>query len=153
MKVPANANPGASTGPDRSSSGAEELIANGNSSSAPFGGILPTVASKANQPAPPAPVFSAMVTSAGPSRPAKQISTTRPIYPEIAKLGRIQGIVVLSIEVNEAGKVTAAKAVSGPVQLREAAIDAARQWKYEPALSNGTPIPARLTVNLEFRLQ
>lgn len=153
LKAPANADAGASARSDGSSSGAEDLIASGNSPSTPFGGVLPAVASEDNQPAPPGPVFSSMVVSNGPSRPAKQISTTRPTYPEIAKTGHIQGIVVLEVQVNETGKVTGAKAVSGPVQLRQAAIDAVRQWKYEPALSNGTPTPTRLTVNLEFRLQ
>ena len=153
LKAPANADAGASARLGGSSSGAEDLIASANSPSAPFGGALPTVASQDNQPAPPGPKFGSMVVSAGPSRPAKPISTTRPTYPEIAKTGRIQGIVVLEIQVNETGKVTGVKAVSGPVQLRAAAIDAVRQWKYEPALSNGTPTPTRLTVNLEFRLQ
>jgi TonB family protein len=71
----------------------------------------------------------------------------------MAKTAHIEGTVVVSAEVDATGKVTVAKAVSGPMQLRQAAIEAVQQWKYEPALANGRPTATRVTANITFHLQ
>ena len=153
LSAPAGVRANASRLPDGSSPGAGDLIASGPASAVPLGGMLPSDARTGNQPAPPPPAFDSSESSTGPSREAKQISVTRPVYPEIAKTARVQGTVVVSAEVDEKGKVTGAKAVSGPMQLRQAAIDAVRQWKYEPALANGRPTATRVTVDIAFHLQ
>jgi outer membrane biosynthesis protein TonB len=36
--------------------------------------------------------------------------------------------------------------------LREAAIDAVKQWKYAPELIDGKPVAAQVTIGVEFRL-
>ncbi len=59
---------------------------------------------------------------------------------------------VVSAEVDETGKVTSAKAISGPVTLRQAAIDSVKQWKYSPALIDGKAATSQVTVNVQFRL-
>ena len=153
LSAPATARANASRVRDGSSPGAADLIASGPALAVPLGGMLPSVARTDNQPAPPPPVFGSSESSTGPSREAKQISLTRPAYPEIAKTARVEGTVVVSAEVDAKGKVTDAKAVSGPMQLRQAALDAVRQWKYEPALANGRPVATRVTVNIAFQLQ
>jgi periplasmic protein TonB len=43
--------------------------------------------------------------------------------------------------------------VSGPTLLHQAAMDALKQWKYQPASLDGKPVPMRLTVTIRFRLQ
>jgi len=48
--------------------------------------------------------------------------------------------------------VVSATAVSGPMMLRQAAADSVKLWKYSPALVDGKPAPAQITVNVEFRL-
>ena len=70
----------------------------------------------------------------------------------MAKQSNTQGTVVVSAEVDAKGNVTSVKAVSGPVTLRQAATDAVRQWKYSPALIDGKPASAQVTVDVQFRL-
>jgi protein TonB len=60
--------------------------------------------------------------------------------------------VVITAQVDARGGVTDIKAVSGPAALRQAAIDAVRQWKYSPALIDGKPASAQVTVDVQFRL-
>jgi TonB family protein len=73
----------------------------------------------------------ALPARAGDARPIK--SRVPPVYPEIAKRMRISGQVTVSATVNEQGKVTDVKEVSGNHVLAQAAEDAVRQWKFEPA--------------------
>jgi protein TonB len=44
------------------------------------------------------------------------------------------------------------KPLSGPVALQQAAMDALRQWKYEPARLDGQPVSMHLSVTMKFRL-
>jgi protein TonB len=44
------------------------------------------------------------------------------------------------------------KVLSGPTPLQQAAMDALRQWKYQPAMLDGKAVPVHLTVTLQFRL-
>jgi TonB family protein len=153
LSAPASARANALRLPDGPTPGAADLIVGGPAPTAPLAGMLPSVARPDNQPAPPPPVLASPGSSTGPSHEARQISATRPVYPEIAKTAHIEGTVVVSAEVDETGKVTDVKAVSGPMQLRQAAIDSVRQWKYEPALAYGKPAATRVTVNIAFHLQ
>jgi TonB family protein len=55
-------------------------------------------------------------------------------YPEGARQERIQGEVGVEITVNEAGQVIDARAVSGHEKLRDAAVEAAKQFRFENGL-------------------
>ena len=55
--------------------------------------------------------------------------------------------------IDATGKVTTMKAVSGPTLLHQAAMDALRQWKYQPATLDGKAVAMHLTVTIQFRLQ
>ena len=46
---------------------------------------------------------------------------------------------MLTAHVDEAGKVQAVKPISGDPVLVRSAIDAVRQWEYQPSLVNGQP--------------
>jgi len=118
---------------------------------APAAGFLSAVARTPNQPAPPpsAPGPAPVVKTI---RDAKLISSTRPVYPAAAKASNIQGSVVISADIDANGNVVGAKAISGPVFLRQAASDAVKQWKYSPALVDGKPAPSQTTVSVDFRL-
>ncbi len=80
------------------------------------------------------------------------LSSPAPIYPQRARLGNVQGVVVIDAFVDETGKVTEMKIVSGPPLLIQAALDALRTWKYDPARLNGEPIPMHTQVSLDFNL-
>jgi hypothetical protein len=53
-------------------------------------------------------------------------------YPHIAATGHVQGIVVVRISLDGAGKVVAARALSGPKLLLRETVDNAKQWTFEP---------------------
>jgi periplasmic protein TonB len=111
--------------------------------------LAPVVRSEI-QPAPPS------LGSSAPSgkvvREPKLISSTHPMYPSVARQANTQGNVVVSAEVDAKGNVTAAKAISGPASLRQAAADAVSHWKYSPALIDGKPASSQVTVDIQFRL-
>jgi protein TonB len=115
------------------------------------GDLIPTV-SRADSPPPP-PVVLTGPSSAGRSSEAKLISSTRPVYPPLAKTSNVEGDVLIAVEIDATGKVTGAKATAGPVFLRQAAVEAVRNWKYEPATLNGKPASTQITVKIQFRLK
>lgn len=70
-----------------------------------------------------------------------------PIYPAEAKLKKIEGTVVLDVDVDQQGMVADARIVSGPVELRRAALQAVLKWQFVPQ-----PQAVRTSVTLNFRL-
>ena len=73
-----------------------------------------------------------------------------PVYPPEAKAIDLEGIVILEIFISETGEVTNARAVRGIPMLEEAAIAAAKQWRFQPTVIDGRPVPARMTVTVPF---
>ncbi len=100
--------------------------------------------------------------SAGPAVPlpvggdvksAKLIKSVAPAYPDMAKTQHVSGNVQIDALIDAQGNVSSMNVLSGPALLRRAAIDALKQWKYEPAQLDGKPTPMHLTVTLQFRAQ
>ncbi len=75
-----------------------------------------------------------------------------PVYPSIAKTAHVEGTVVIQATISRAGIVESPYIVSGPVMLRQAALDAVRNWRYRPYLLNGEPVEVETTVNIVFTL-
>jgi len=75
-----------------------------------------------------------------------------PLYPPIAKAARIQGAVVIQIQVGTTGKVESMKVVSGPAMLQQAAMDSLKQWSFHPFEKDGRQVPAGGRVSIEFSL-
>jgi TonB family protein len=84
---------------------------------------------------------------------AKQIFSVPPVYPTIARTQRVSGNVVLDALIDATGRVATMKVISGPVLLHQAAMDALKQWKYQPATLDGKPTAMHLSVIIQFRLQ
>jgi TonB family protein len=63
-----------------------------------------------------------------------------PVYPQIAKTAGASGLVRVKVLVDENGSVASIVWTEGPVLLRQAAQDAARQWKFPPMVVNGKPV-------------
>jgi protein TonB len=61
----------------------------------------------------------------------------------------VSGAVVIEITVDERGKVQAAEAISGPPELLQAAVDAAKQWEFRPTALSGVAVKVigRITFN------
>jgi len=75
-----------------------------------------------------------------------------PVYPPLARAARIQGTVTLRVEINKSGDVENMQVISGHPMLAPAAIDAVRQWKYQPYLLNGEPVEVETRVTVNFTL-
>jgi protein TonB len=98
----------------------------------------------------PAPVQAVRV--GGQIKEPKKLKTVNPVYPDIAKQARVQGVVILECTISPQGKVTDVKVLRGIPLLDAAAIDAVKQWVYTPTLLNGVPVPVIMTVTVNFRL-
>ena len=73
-------------------------------------------------------------------------------YPEQAKAKGITGTVVLSVTLDTGGNVIAAKVLKSlSAELDQAAIDAVKQWKYEPMTIDGKPRGVVFTVSVDFK--
>jgi TonB family protein len=83
---------------------------------------------------------------------ARFIRKVEPVYPEEAKIARIEGAVDIHIVIGTDGRVMQATLISGDPILATAAIDAIRQWQYEPILLNGIPVEMDTKVTVSFRL-
>ena len=83
----------------------------------------------------------------------KVISSPPPIYPDLARSQGVQGIVVMDALIDASGTVAAVKVISGPLTLRQAAMDALRRWRYQPARLNGQPTSVHISVNINFTRQ
>jgi protein TonB len=75
-----------------------------------------------------------------------------PTYPPVARLARIQGVVVLTAIIGKDGTIQNLQLVSGHPLLAPAAIEAVKQWRYKPFLLNGQPVEVETTVNVIFQL-
>jgi TonB family protein len=89
----------------------------------------------------------------GDVKQAKLIFSVPPSYPMLAKSQHVSGNVLVDALIDANGHVTTMKVVSGPTLLHQAAMEALKQWKYQPALLDGKPVPMHLTVTIQFRLQ
>jgi len=70
----------------------------------------------------------------------KAMSLPVPVYPQIAMRARTAGKVEVEVTVDENGKVISAQATSGPVGLRDAAVDAAKRARFSPTKLSGAPV-------------
>ena len=88
----------------------------------------------------------------GDVKPARLLSEAAPVYPIMAKNQHVTGDVVIDALIDANGRVTTMKVISGPTLLHQAAKDALKQWKYQPASLDGKPVSMHLTVTLQFRM-
>jgi TonB family protein len=77
---------------------------------------------------------------------------TPPQYPAVAKAAGAEGPVQVQVTVNENGEVVSAEAISGHPLLREAAVEAARQWRFKPTTIEGKSVKTRGTLTFNFTL-
>jgi len=82
----------------------------------------------------------------------KLITKVNPVYPEAARQARVQGLVLLEATIDEKGNVVKVKVLKSIPELDQAAIDALKQWKYEPVIIEGKPKGVVFTVTINFVL-
>jgi len=92
-----------------------------------------------------------------PSGPAaltigRLVSRTDPVYPSDALRQRISGTVIMHVVLGVEGRVETATVTDGPTQLRNAALQAVEQWRYEPTLLGTAPVESEEDITLVFRI-
>jgi TonB family protein len=80
------------------------------------------------------------------------VHRVEPIYPEEARRNHISGIVIVQTTVDAAGHVTDAIPLKGEPELIAAAIDAVKQWTFEPGTKAGKPVPVVFNLTVNFLL-
>ena len=81
------------------------------------------------------------------------IKKVTPVYPEGARMARIQGTVVLQGEISRTGDITHLELLDGPSELAGSAVAAVRQWKYRPYLLMGQPVAVETQIIVNYQLQ
>ncbi|SNT18897.1 TonB family C-terminal domain-containing protein [Granulicella rosea] len=79
------------------------------------------------------------------------ISKVPPVYPEIERVKRASGTVIVSAIISRDGAVADAEAASSPsAGFSQAAITAVKQWRYRPYLLDGQPVEVMTNVFVNF---
>ncbi len=73
-------------------------------------------------------------------------------YPALARAAGVTGTVVVDTHVSRKGAVLSLEILDGPPLLRQAALDALKNWRFKPYLVNGDPVEWRTTINIGFNL-
>jgi len=100
----------------------------------------------------PQPVSPSLLRVGANSQQAKLKSGVPPVYPPLAKQARIQGVVKLNATLGKDGTVQNLMVVSGHPLLVPAALEAVKQWVYEPTAVNGAPTEVATEIDVNFSL-
>jgi protein TonB len=101
---------------------------------------------------PEAPPPAQVVRIGGQIRAPKLVRNVKPVYPALAVQARLTGVIILEAQVDTRGYVKTVKVLRGNPILDDAALDAVKQWRYQPLLLNGQPTEFILTVTVVFNL-
>ena len=82
----------------------------------------------------------------------KLLRKTMPVYPPDAKAAGIDGTVALEVLIDKTGHPESVKAMKGPKELTQSAIDAVQQWVWTPATLNGEPVAVKSTIQINYAL-
>jgi TonB family protein len=104
-----------------------------------------------SEPPPPAPRPILKPVSGGVLN-GTAISLPPPLYPEAARRLRMSGVVSVDVIVDETGKVVSAVATSGPLALRDVAVQAALRARFSPTKLSGQPVKVSGLINYKFAL-
>lgn len=118
------------------------------------GGVVGGIPSGVAPPPPPpqAAGHATRITKGGDVAAATAINKVAPIYPELARQARVEGTVRLHILIETDGRVIEVTFVSGPPMLVQAAINAVKQWQFQPTVLNGVPVQVECVIEVEFHL-
>src|SRR5207247_1697532 len=83
-------------------------------------------------PPPPKPKLNGPLRVGGNVQAARILNRVQPVYPPLARQTRISGTVRLHAIIGKDGAITSLEVMSGHPLLQQAALDAVRQWRYQP---------------------
>ena len=116
------------------------------------GGFLGGMIAAPEAPPPPPPPVAERIRVGGQVQSPKLLNQPRPTYPALARQARIQGTVRLEAIISKEGVIEELKVVSGHPLLIQSALDAVRQWRYQPTMLNGVPVEVVTTIDVNFTL-
>ena len=130
--------------------GVEGGVAGGVEGGVPGGVVGGIVGGLSDAPPPPA---AKPVRVGGDVREPRKVLDVAPVYPDLARQARLEGVVIIEATIDVRGRVVDAKVLRGVPMLDEAALEAVRKWVYTPTLLGGVPTPVVMTVTASFRLK
>jgi len=80
----------------------------------------------------------------------KLIRQPKPVYPQPARRVRVQGVVKLHALISKEGTIEVLKVVSGHPLLVRYALEAVKQWAYQPTLLNGEPVEVETDIDVNL---
>ena len=110
------------------------------------GGVLDLAEYSSMDILPPAPI-----RVGGNIQAARLINQVMPVYPEEASEERIAGLVRLEATITREGSIKELRVLEGHPLLVAAALEAVRQWRYQPTLLNGMPVEVLTSVLITFK--
>jgi protein TonB len=118
-----------------------------------MGGVMGGVIGGAGTAAPPPPkVAPKRVSVGGNVQAARLVNRVQPVYPPLARQTRISGTVKLHAIIGKNGAVEQLQVLSGHPLLVQSALDAVKQWRYQPTLLNGDPVEVDTEIDVIFSL-
>ena len=143
----------------------EALAVNGRESGAPRG-VVGGVPGGVQPPIPPVPGAAPPPAAPGPPQQPQRIQVggnlqyarmtmkVNPAYPPDCKAEGVQGTVALRATIGRDGGVINLERINELVDARlaQAAMDAVRQWRYQPTLLNGLPVEVLTEIEVNFTL-
>ena len=104
--------------------------------------------------APPAAEPEGPIIVAGDVVPPEREYAPNPVYSEMARKARIQGVVIVQAIIDKQGNVTNVKVLKGlPMGLDQAAANAVKEWRFKPATLGGKPVAVYYNLTVNFRIQ
>jgi TonB family protein len=98
-------------------------------------------------PSGPLPIVSNAVLS------GHALSKPQPEYPDLARMRHIAGTVILCATISKQGTIASLDVISSPSPLlTDSAMQAVRQWTYQPYRLNGSPVEVETTVTVNFNI-
>jgi periplasmic protein TonB len=117
-----------------------------------MGGVMGGVIGGAGAAPPPPKANLKRITVGGQVQAAHLVNRVQPTYPPLARQTRISGTVKLHAIIGKDGSVQQLQVVSGHPLLVQSALDAVRQWRYQPTLLNGDPVEVDTEIDVIFSL-
>jgi len=122
-----------------------------------LGHMQETIGVEAERPAGAAPQLAQI---SGPANKGGQIDMPKlvqmvhPVYPPDAKAAGVEGSVVVQVVITKDGSPVSIKAIASPAEnLSQAAMDAVKGWKWDPAKLNGEPVEIVTDITINFALK
>lgn len=104
--------------------------------------------------APPPPPASRPRRVTGAVRPPVRLSGRQPLYTELARRVRREGVVILDAVIDTEGRVTEVEILRGlGLGLDEEVVDAVSSWRFRPATLGGQPLAVVYTLTVRFELR